>query len=203
MASQYNNSVHSPGKNGAGLPTRMSGFIGRHRLLSSFLCLMIAPILTDCFIIYKETARHKDWLTSLMYAASLKLGCVIPIFLISLRLSSYLRRQEAVYPDTFAERFVTSASASFVTFTISTMLVIPILFFLLLGGSWQFFSNRSGLIELVVVTLNAFVYGILFGLFFGSATRVSMGSIIYQSSIITFLILLWYAFLHLVTHIHM
>jgi hypothetical protein len=202
MASQLNSAAQSSGNSGADMPTRISGFIERHRLLSSFLCLMIAPILTDSCIVYSENACRGDWIRTMIYAVGLKLWCVIPVFLISLRLSSYLRRQKAVYPETFAERFVTSAVASFITFTVSLLILIHKYSFLLLGGKWWHVYNPYMPSELTIVSLNASVYGILFGAFFGSQTRGSVGSIIYQSSIITFLILLWYILSDLVSHIH-
>jgi hypothetical protein len=201
MVIESNKTTQFPGNEGSGMLSRMSGFIGRHRLLSSFLCLMIAPSLADCFIyLYSLTGYHwgYNFGERMTDAVVFKLISLTPIFLISLLLSTFLPIEKATGRPAFATRFTVSTSVAFITIQVFVVVLYPAM---VSGATWRTFYGPYWLENLIIETLSASVYSAVFGLFFGSQTQASIGWIIFQSSIITFLILHWYGLFYIASMI--
>jgi hypothetical protein len=133
----------------------------------------------------------------MFYEASWKLFSVPAICLIAVLLLSFLEKTKSTERTPFVKRFAISATASFTTIVVSVMILWPAI---IANRTWHRFYGQYWLIDLVMVTLSACVYAMIFGLFFGSQTRASRAAIVYQSSIISILMLLWYGLITIVGH---
>jgi hypothetical protein len=177
----------------------MSGFIGRHQLLSSFVCLAIPSHIADFFILRTDRfgmlpcrdsiscyikiglyGYRFDTIKELVTFMIMQGVLLTPVFLISLRLWSYMKRPapEGSKPLSFAKRFAISAATSFIAVCAPSMVIFCI------------FPPR-----LYTSIFLSIVYGLIFGLVFGSQTRMPATPIVDQCAKIGALMWLWHMFL--------
>ncbi len=175
---------------------KIDNFTKRHLLLSSLLCLFILSLILEFYRFYMaydiSTPLEFKGIAKVIFLAKntvFNTGfCLIPIFIISLLLWSFLKKQSS--PDatlSFSRKFIFS--------------FIPALAIILLFSIWivqdipkPYAGNPMFLYPLAILT--SCFYSAVFGAFFGWQSKVSRVEIIVQSVIVSFLMVIISLFLY-------
>jgi len=181
---------------------KIDNFGRRHLLLSSFLFLLILGTILEFFGIYASTARSSSLdggIENIIFSAKWSIFgiwvWVIPVFLFSLLLCSFLKKKGSHNARlSFSRKFVLGS--------------IPALSIILLISVWivedtprPFASNPMYLYPLAIF-ISCF-YGAVFGAFFGWQSKVSRAGIIVQSISLNLLMGVYYIFLYALSQISM
>jgi hypothetical protein len=150
-------------------------FIGRHQLLSSFICMHTLFLVLYVFLIHGDSIKHKSSMITTMHEGLGILPSSIPVIVISIILWGCMNvSNSGNQPLGLLRRCKLVTVSSFCT-------IFPILAWMSIHTS---FSDD---LQLILAPIISLIYSVVLGVVFGSQAQSSKGTIIVQSAIVSFI----------------